>query len=59
MKKHGADVTAEACPGKNKEETMNQELVLEYSEKQELRGTLEDFQGMSGVQEPGCGDGTE
>ncbi len=35
---------------------MNQELVLEYSEKQELRGTLEDFQGMSRVQEPGCKD---
>ncbi len=38
---------------------MDQKLVLKYSEKQELRGTLEDFQGMSGVQEPGCGDGTE
>ena len=35
---------------------MDQELVLKYSEKQELMGTLEDFQGMSRVQEPGCGD---
>lgn len=35
---------------------MNQELVLEYSEKQDLRGTMKDYQGMSRVQEPGCKD---
>ena len=35
---------------------MDQELILEYSEKQELRGELRDFQGSSRVQEPGCGD---
>lgn len=35
---------------------MNQELVLEYSEKQDLRGTIQDCQGMSRVQEPGCKD---
>lgn len=35
---------------------MNQELVLEYSKKQELRGTIDDCQGYSQVQEPGCGD---
>lgn len=35
---------------------MNQELVLEYSEKQELKGTMEDCQGRSLVREPGCGD---
>lgn len=35
---------------------MNQELVLEYSQKEEFKGTLKDFQGMSEVREPGCGD---
>lgn len=35
---------------------MNQELVLEYSKKEDRKGKLDDFQGMSHIQEPGCGD---
>ena len=35
---------------------MNQELVLEYSKKQELKGAMENCHGSSLVKEPGCGD---
>lgn len=35
---------------------MNQELVMEYSRRETLKGILEDCQGRSEVREPGCGD---
>lgn len=35
---------------------MDYGLVLEYSEKQELVGTVEEWQGRGEVREPGCDD---
>ena len=35
---------------------MDQQLVLTYSEKEDLKGILEDAAGFSEVQEPGCSD---
>lgn len=35
---------------------MDYERILKYSEKQDLKGTLPDWQGMASVTEPSCGD---